>query len=367
MKVSIYIANKKYKASAYYRIVQYIDDMDIDCKTNVYEFFPNWYYKINDRINLKTIKFLIKVNVFFIGYILRSISIIKNIITREDEIILIQGEIFLKRVPLGFKGLLKKYLKKGKKVIWDFDKNIIKSKEISPYEFNLLEKTSTLITISHESLASLIDYNFYEKIKIVKTTDKILEYVNLYEINKERLSYYNKEIILLWVGKGHEIEKLKKVIPILDTLAKRLKYKTLILKVVSDEKLNVNTENLIIENIKFSRKSSFKEMLKSHIAIMPIEKYEDLTNTMYLNLTQYIGTGLPIVLSNNNKGIEFIKNNNGYLAEENSDFEKLILYLTEKSIWKNKSNLSRKLWEDEFNSNNIKEILEEHLSYNGNF
>ena len=367
MKISIYIANKKYKASAYYRIVQYIDDMNIDCKTNVYEFFPNWYYKISEKINLKSIRFFIKINVFFIGYILRCISIIKNMITREEEIIFIQGEVFLKRVPLGFKRLLKRYLKRGKKIIWDFDKNILESKEISPYEFNILEKTSTLITVSHEGLASLINYDFYEKIKVVKTTDKILEYVNLYEVNKERLSHYNEEIRLLWIGKSYEIETLKGIIPILDNLAKRLKYKNLILKVVSDKKLSVSTENLIIENIRFSRKSSFKEMLKSHIAIIPTEGYENLTDTMYLNLTQYIGTGLPIVLSGNNRGKEFIKNNNGYLAEKNSDFEKLILYLTEKSIWKNKSNLSRKLWEDEFNSSNIKEILEKHLSYNGNY
>ena len=367
MKISIYIANKKYKASAYYRIVQYIDDMDIDCKTDVYEFFPNWYYEINDKVSLKFIKCLIKISAFFLGYILRSISILKNSTTREEEIIFIQGEIFLKRVPLGFRGLLRKYLKSRKRIIWDFDKNILISKEISLYEFDILEKASTLITVSHEGLASLINHSFCEKIKVIKTSDKILEYVNLYEVNKERLSYYNEEIRLLWIGKGYEIETLKGIIPILDNLAKRLKYKNLILKVISDEKLNINTENLIVENIKPSKKSFFKEMLKSHIAIMPIPKYEDLTDTMYLNLIQYIGTGLPIVLSSNNRAVEFIKNNNGYLVENNKDFEKSILYLTEKSIWKNKSNLSRKLWEDEFNSNNIKETLEEHLSYNENF
>ncbi|MDO4535072.1 MAG: hypothetical protein Q4B63_04585 [Clostridium perfringens] len=367
MKVSIYIANKKYKASAYYRIVQYIDDMDIDCETNVYEFFPDWYYKINKKINFKIIKSSIRIYAFFIGYILRCINIIKNTIEKEEEIILIQGEIFLKRVPLGFKGLLKRYLENGKKIIWDFDSNIIKTKEISSYEFNTLENTSSLITVSHENLKALIDNRFYRKIKVVKTTDKILEYVNLYEVNKERLSYYNEEIVLLWGGTRYEIGNLKRIIPILDNLAKRLKYKNLVLKVVSDTKLNIRAENLIIENIKFSKKSFFKEMLKSHIAIMPIEKYEWLTDTMYLNLVQYIGTGLPIVLSDNNVGLEFVKNNNGYLASSDNDFEKLILYLTEKSIWKNKSNLSRKLWEDEFNSNNIKQVLEEHLSYNENF
>ena len=36
-------------------------------------------------------------------------------------------------------------------------------------------------------------------------------------------------------------------------------------------------------------------------------------------------------------------------------------YLTEKSIWKNKSNLSRKLWEDEFDSYDIKNIVESKL------
>ncbi len=367
MRVSIYIVNKKFKASAYYRIVQYIDDMEIDCETNVYEFFPNWYYSINDKINFKFIIFFIRIYAFFVGYILRGINIIENILKKEEEIILIQGEIFLKRIPLGLKRLLKIYLKNGKKIIWDFDNDIIKTREICSYEFNILERTSSLIIVSHENLKSVIEDRFYEKIRIIKTTDKTLEYVNLYEVNKERLSYYNEEIMLLWIGKGCEIENLKRIIPILDNLAKRLKYKSLVLKIVSDTKLDVKVENLVIENIKFSKKSSFKEMLKSHIAIMPMKECQALTDTMYLNLAQYIGTGLPIVISYNSVGLEFIKNNNGYLASDDKDFEKLILYLTEKSIWKNKSNLSRKLWEDEFNSNDIKQILEEHLSYNGNF
>lgn len=79
MRVSIYIVNKKFKASAYYRIVQYIDDMEIDCETNVYEFFPNWYYSINDKINFKFIIFFIRIYAFFVGYILRGINIIENI------------------------------------------------------------------------------------------------------------------------------------------------------------------------------------------------------------------------------------------------------------------------------------------------
>ena len=99
-------------------------------------------------------------------------------------------------------------------------------------------------------------------------------------------------------------------------------------------------------------------MLKSHIAIVCLDDLYKLNEKIYINLIQYIGVGLPIVVSQNSIAEDFIKNNNGYLAKEESDFEKFILYLTEKSIWKNKSNLSRKLWEDEFDSYDIKNIVE---------
>ena len=190
------------------------------------------------------------------------------------------------------------------------------------------------------------------------TSNKILEYINLYEINKERLSYYNNKIILLWIGERNELNNLKKILPNLDLPAKKLKYQKLILKVICDEKLEIGVDSLIIENIKFTEKSVLNEMLKSHIAIVCLDDLYKLNEKIYINLIQYIGVGLPIVVSQNSIAEDFIKNNNGYLAKEESDFEKFILYLTEKSIWKNKSNLSRKLWEDEFDSYDIKNIVE---------
>lgn len=75
-------------------------------------------------------------------------------------------------------------------------------------------------------------------------------------------------------------------------------------------------------------------MLKSHIAIVCLDDLYKLNEKIYINLIQYIGVGLPIVVSQNSIAEDFIKNNNGYLAKEESDFEKFILYLTEKSIWK---------------------------------
>lgn len=358
MKVSIYIANKKYKASSYYRIVQYIDDMDIECKAHVYEFFPNWYYETIRNIKFKVLKLCLTWFMYFLGYTFRGISILKSIISKDEEIVFIQGEIFFKRVPLIFRRLLKKYLKKVNKIIWDFDKDILKSKEISLYEFNILKDTSNLITVSHEALVNILGDDINYKVKVLKTTDKILEYVNLYEINKERLSYYNNKIILLWIGKSNELNNLKKILPNLESLAKKLKYQELVLKVVCNKRLEDRVDYLIVENIKFTKKNVFNEMLKSHIAIVCLENLYELNEKIYINLIQYIGVGLPIVTSQNSIAEDFIKNNNGYLAKEGIDFEKSILYLTEKSIWKNKSNLSRKLWEDEFDSYGIKNILE---------
>lgn len=358
-KVSVYIVNKKYKASSYYRIVQYIDDMNIECKTCVYEFFPNWYYKVIKNVKFRVFNFILTDFMLLLGYIFRSISMIRNILSKEEEIVFIQNEIFLKRIPLVFRRLLERYLKKAKKIIWDFDTDILNSKEISLYEFNILKITSSLIIIKRENLQDILEEDIRYKVKILKTTDKILEYVNVYEVNKERLSYYNNKIILLWVGENKEINNLKNIVPNLDNLAKRLKYKELILRVVCDKGLDIKTENLIIENIKSSKKEIFKEMLKAHIGIVCTENCYKLNESMYLNLIQYIGTGLPIVASYNNIIVDFVKNNNGYLAKEKEDFEKSILYLTEKSIWKNKSNLSRKLWEDEFQSYYVKEALEE--------
>lgn len=348
MKISIYIANKKYKASSYYRIVQYIDDMNMECKTCVYEFFPNWYYKIIRSVKFKTLNFIFTCFMHLLGYVFRGIYMLGNILSKEDEIVFVQSEIFLKRVPLVFRGLLKRYLKRAKRIVWDFDKSILNSKEMSLYEFNILKKTNSLIIIGHDGTQDILEYDISHKGKVLRTTDKMLKCINVYEVNKERLSYYNDKIVLLWIGESKEINNLRNIVPNLETLAKKLRYKELILKVVCDKNLDMKTENLIIENIKFSKKNAFKEMLKAHIAIMCTKNCYELRESIYTNLIQYIGTGLPVVVSENNIAIDFIKNNNGYLIKKNIDFEKTILYLTEKSIWKNKSNLSRKLWEDEF-------------------
>lgn len=163
---------------------------------------------------------------------------------------------------------------------------------------------------------------------------------------------------MIWVGTKSNIEFLKNIIPQLEVLAKQVENKIVRLKVISDIQLKTTTKYLIVENIKWNRELALKEMLNSHIGLMPLPENEITLGKCAFKAVQAIGCGLPVVVSNVGMNKEVIKKGNGILINDNSSWgEAIISIVSNFQNWEEKSLLSRELWLEDFNSEINREFL----------
>ena len=142
MNTYIFIRNKKYRPSSYYRVVQYLKK---DYK-NFIEYEVDLFYMI--KKNHKLVVLLTNILFQLIpGYSRRIINLFKIILKEKEYCIYVQRAVFPKFIgPLG-KYLFRKVVDNAKFVYWDFDDNIIDSQEITSFERKLLEEKSTLIIV----------------------------------------------------------------------------------------------------------------------------------------------------------------------------------------------------------------------------
>lgn len=186
----------------------------------------------------------------------------------------------------------------------------------------------------------------------------MMENIDLNIVNKERKKSFSQEIILIWVGTKSNIEFLKNIIPQLEVLARLVENKKVRLKVISNIELRTTTKYLIVENIKWNRDLAFKEMLNSHIGLMPLTENEFTLGKCAFKAVQAIGCGLPVVVSNVGMNKEVIKKGNGVLINDNSSWDEAIISIVSNfQDWEEKSLLSRELWLQDFNSKNNRKFL----------
>ncbi|PAL14208.1 glycosyltransferase [Peribacillus simplex] len=359
MKTYLFVRNKKYRPSTYYRIYQYIEDIDI-ANLKLCEYESDYFYEKNPKN-----KVLQTLNKLYFGFILgyiKRIVFIWNLYRENDYNVFVQREIFPRFIgPLG-KFLLKRLLVRANKVFWDFDDNIFDGREITVFETQLLCKHTTEIFAGNEYLKQRLNDKYFNKVKIINTTDKMMENVDIDKINIKRINEYDNEVVLVWVGTKGNLKFLENIILDLDEAAMHLTNKEIVLRVVSNAKIDIKTEKLIIENIIWERKSAFKEMLNAHIGLMPLEDDELTKGKCAFKAVQSIGCGLPIIVSNVGMNNEVV-NGNGYLVNEKKEWVNFIIKLSsDKEEWIEKSISSRRLWERKFNSVKISKMILEPLS-----
>lgn len=352
MRLIIFIRNKV-NPSDYYRIYQYVDKLRESHSIKIINSFPSFYYKYlakfsNDRFLSLTLK--------FVTYPLIQIKLIiylTGLIFTPKSILFIQREVFPRKVGAIRKALLKKLLSNNK-VIWDFDDNIVEMKEISDYEFDLLQKNSSTIFVCNDFLMSLIGKEFQNKVILFPTSDIKCNQFDVDKSNSTRLKDYDKIIKLSWVGTFNNLKFLENIVAELDKSAEILKNKfdkELELKIISDAGLETKCNYLKIINIKWTRQRVIEELYNTHIGLLPLDNNNLTKGKCAFKAIQYIGFGIPVIASNVGFNKEVIINNiNGYLIDDNKDWiNKIISLSTNVDLWKKFSNNSRARWLKDFN------------------
>lgn len=356
MKTYIFVRNKKYRPSTYYRISQYINE-NASNSIDVIEYELNGFYNNKSKSKFKSVLKGMFYS-FIPGYTRRLISLMRIHKNKGIYNVFIQRECFPKVVgPVG-KILFKKMLKDANEVYWDFDDNIFKSDEITKFEKELLVKYARQITVGNEYLSNLELLKKNKNIIIVNTTDKMMEQVNVEKINEVRKKSFDKEIVLVWIGTKHNLIHLENIIPELDRSTLLKNGKSVKLKVVCDAELNVPTKKLEIINIKWNRDIAFNEMLTSHIGLMPLIENEFTKGKCAFKAVQAIGAGLPVIVSNVGMNKEVVSNNNGFLVNDITEWGKSVFEISNNfKEWEQRSLNSRELWEMNFNSKENQKII----------
>lgn len=99
----------------------------------------------------------------------------------------------------------------------------------------------------------------------------------------------------------------------------------------------------------------------AHIGLMPLNNNKYNKGKGAFKAVQYIGFGLPTIVSNVGFSSKVIDNRyNGFIYDEYSDWKEGLLNLCQdKELWLKMSNNSRCKWESDFNALRIIDVLSE--------
>ncbi|WP_170215574.1 glycosyltransferase [Mesoaciditoga lauensis] len=353
----VFLRNVRIAPSSYYRIGQYIPFLEkkSEIEFKIRNFYFEWYYTL-----FKKNKILARGLALPVGTLRRFFQLCCDTFFHKNYVLFIQKSAFPRYIPYILRFPYKLALKRAKKVIWDFDDDIIDSGEISNYELSELRQKSNHIIVCNDFLKSKLGIKYQNKIILLPTTDLLLERIDTEKLNFERLETYNYTIKLIWVGTYGNLKYLYAILPALEEAATNIApRKNLVLKIVSNGKINYPTKYLKIENISWTRSRAFEEFKHAHIGLMPLSLNYYTPGKCGFKAVQYIGMGLPTVASpvGFNKKV-ITHNQNGLFAEDTEQWANSITKLsTNKNRWLIMSRLAREIWEKKFDSDFVKNEL----------
>lgn len=357
MKSTIVFLKNKEDASSFYRLYQYVKCLDCRIVDGTSSRIYRWYYDDNTQ-RWRTVKRL----VMAVENLMRvTIMLLWDKIIWRSEKVIINRRLFPRKLPF-YGTLLLNWYFKGKEVYWDFDDNIILDGEITEEEVKILQRVSKKIVVTNEFLRDTIGESYRQKVVLLPTTDAALESYDEESITAQRLESMKKEIRLFWLGTRNNLIYLDAIVPQLETCARVMKAagKNIRLTVICNQKLTVQTKDLIIENIAWSRERGLVELKKAHIGLMPLQDTEYTKGKGGFKAIQYIGMGLPSIVSAVGFNSQVIENGyNGFLCKKQTDWSQYVLDLAkDEQQWKQFSMNARQKWEKMFNADMQRQFWE---------
>jgi glycosyltransferase involved in cell wall biosynthesis len=336
----------------------------------LHNILPPNYYKIYLKLKSnRSIAFLINIITYLLIYIRLFFFLLLDIIFSTKVIIISRG-LFPRFFPF-FPQLFFSFLLSKSCVIWDFDDDILFSKEISRREFDFLSSRSRYIIVTHDYLKQLLNPRCQDKVIILPTTDGDFQNLDIDKILETRLRLLKTEVHIVWVGTAVNLPLLEKAIVALDhaVLLLKEKYnKKIILNIVSSQPLKYTTlSHLTINYIKCSKEVAICALENRHIGIMPLDLTEYSLGKGGFKLVQYMAIGLPVIASNVGFNTNIVYESFGELLDNLDDSEKwceAIYRLTSsESIYILKSKRALKEWKERFSFDYNLQMWSEILKY----
>ena len=315
MKISIYSKSGIRAATTYYRFSQYFDRFkNLDVKYR--KMLSDNFHKRIMPINTKPLP--VKVFVFLYVYIRVLTQLIKDCFFRSPDVLIVSRRFINRKFPSSYKLLICILKSHGTKLIWDFDDQIIKTKEITRKNFDWMSRYADVITVAGLENKKMIDEKFWDKVVVMPTTDGDMFHINSPKLLETRLNELEKNINIIWVGTSGALEFVKAICPAIEKLGQneRNSGKSIVLTVVCNLPLDYEATNFRLRNISWERDIAIKEMCKAHIGIMPLLDNETTRGKGGFKLIQYLSIGLPVVGSSVGINNEIIDPSVGRLVSE---------------------------------------------------
>lgn len=296
-KVSVYTRSGPTSPSSYYRILQYEKDIDCEFKNNIV--VPDKIYSsYNKSVGLKRKYYQI---LFYFYAYFNVIKYLINDIKNKPDVIFVSRAIMPRIAPFPTIPLMEKAFKKAGKVIWDIDDNIIEVGEITKAETALLNKYASNFIVIGDFLKKYIPEESQSKIVLLSTTDGDFAREDIVATNAIRKQRYeNGEIGLLWLATYTSLPFVEDIAPYLDEAVKIIKEqykKDVVLEIVCNRGLNVDTKYLKVNNITWSKEVARDRIINANIGIYPLRFTEQTLGKGGFKLLQYMSIALPTISS----------------------------------------------------------------------
>ena len=356
IKLSVYTTSHYTEPSSYYRINQFVDNF-VDEKFDICKHYGQGdklrqYYLSVDRNNYVKHR-LIQVCCYLFWCLKLLLSLFVDNFIFKPHVVIIQRTLISRKALSVHLFLLKRLLKRSS-LIWDFDDNIFENGEMDDNLKQILSIYAKKIIVTSNFLRQKIDNVSSDRFVLLPTTDGDMYQMLNQSVFNERKKRFMKEFAVVWVATASNLVYLEKVVPYIDAAAKILferQHKKVILEVVCNKELCVNTDYLDIHNIRWDRNVAINRMLHAHLGIMPLDENEITKGKGGFKLIQYMSVGLPVIASNVGYNSEVVSSGmqGGFIFDHYSEWVECIVKMAlDYDYLENMGRSSRKVWNEKF-------------------
>lgn len=343
-RISVFTKTGLTGAGTYYRFYQYLCKLDI---TVIYRrMLPERLYNRYMPISKKPLYIKVSIMVYILIRVFSQL--VKDSIHRPD--VLIVSRRFVNRLfPVTYKFLFNRMKRKGTKIVWDFDDEIVETKELTRRNFNYMSRLADVITVAGQANKDMVLKKYQDKVIILPTTDGDMYQLFTSDVDKERIISMDKEVRIVWAGTSVSLPFVKGICQHLEVAAEKLKLqdKRLIVTIVCNEDLEYNPHSFILRNIRWRRDIAIREMLAAHVGIMPLEINRATKAKGGFKLIQYLSIGLPVVGTGIGINNEIIDSSVGFTVDslDSKEWGTSILSIVEsKEKWSSYSHSAYNKW-----------------------
>lgn len=371
-RVLVYVKDGPGSSSTTFRIDQYRPSMErAGAQVLVRALAPLWLW----RARYNTVgpgvprRRATSIRIMYIAVTtLRAIWFLAIDCARPPDVMIIGRSLLPKTFVQPNATLYRTALARAGRVVWDFDDDILISREISRAEFDLLERKAAAISVTHDGLRSLVDASQRAKVRLVPTTDGSFRHDDRACTMAARRASYRETPRICWVGSSSGMTDIALVVPWLDAAAGefvRRTGRTLRFEVVCNRPLQTTCSHLDVVNIQWSQEAAHESIRRAHLGIMPLVDSPFARGKGGFKLVQYMAAGLPTVASDVGFNAEVVVDGvSGNLVDNEPEaWESAILHLmTEQDAWESFSHAALQRWTDHFNFTHAESFWLDQLS-----